>query len=229
MKKQKTDPEIYLILVLVLILLIVRIFAAANEEQKEMCMSIIHEIKYEDKAFEKSCKSHEITRSSESFQKMSSSYEKAIKVGFSTSVGFEGFEVSKSMDIENSWKEANSQEIGQKDYFSEKKDECIKYDVKSRQLMKTTTTVFEIKKTLKGVSTQSSFARKSKTVYVEAIPYTCGPPRRDRLLKLAKQDIESLKGELKSSDDVIIKGTTESYKLIEKKCGEDRKYSIDYS
>ena len=229
MKKQKTDPEIYLILVLVLILLIVRIFAAANEEQKEMCMSIIHEIKYEDKAFEKSCKSHEITRSSESFQKMSSSYEKAIKVGFSTSVGFEGFEVSKSMDIETSWKEANSQEIGQKDYFSEKKDECIKYDVKSRQLMKTTSTVFEIEKTLKGVSTQSSFAKKSKTVYVEAIPYSCGPPKRDRLLKLAKQDIESLKEELKSPDDVEIKGTTESYKLIEKKCGKDRKYSTDNS
>ena len=227
MKKQKVNHEIYLIFLLALILLLVRIFAASDEEERRMCLEIIYTVKYEDKALGEHCDKKERTVSSEHFEKMSSSISQAISVGFETSLGFEGFEVSKSVDISHSWSKANSKELRDSSYIQTKEEKCVKYNEKYRQLLKIFTTEFKIEQTLKGKKYRSSVASYTDTKYKQAVnEKVCLNPDQGRLVLMAKQDIEYMAKSRSFSKNVSLSGTTESYSLKEKKCGKDRKYFI---
>ena len=227
MKKQKVNHEIYLIFLLALILLLVRIFAASDEEERRMCLEIIYTVKYEDKALGEWCEKKERTVSSEHFEKMSSSISQATSVGFETSLGFEGFEVSKSVDISHSWSKANSKELRDSSYDQKKEEKCVSYNEKYRQLLKTFTTEFRIEQTLKGKSSRSSVASYTDTKYKQSVnEKICPVVIQSRLNLLAKQDIEYMAKNRDFSKNVSFSGTTDSYSLSEKKCGKDRKYLI---
>ena len=207
--------------ILVIVFSFIRVFAQTTRHDKELCMTITHEIEYEDVDFRSIKKETTRTVSSERFQKLSTTYSQNVKVGIDTTLGFEGFEISKSLDVDRSWKEVNDEEMRTKDYLQESETEELEFADTSRQLMKNTKTEFKLERRLRGSSTKSSIATSEKREYKEAVPKDkCGVPNRRRLELLAAQDIRIEKENY--APKVNISGPFNN-RLVEEKCGEDRK------
>ena len=199
-------------------------FANAFAEKGQICLTASFQVDYEDLDFRHIHKIKERTESSESFQKLSSSYEQATRVAIGGSFGFEGMEISDNKEVEHSWKTANENEMKKQHYLQTKLDEDIEYGDKNRQLFKKTTVSLEIQRQLKGHPTASSIASTVENQYKGPVNQElCPHQNAQRLLILAQQDIKNEKaGSKNDGKNIKISGPLKN-RLEETKCGEDRK------
>ena len=141
----------------------------------------------------------------------------------SAEIGIDGITLGRTDSVSTTWKKTKDQEFRNKNFYEKEENEKITYSKDSRQLWRTEKVTIEIERRLKGKRIGSTGSTESvDTKYVSAIPKKeCGAADRNRLHELEEQDIKVLQ---ETANKAKISGTISKNKLVEEKCGKDRKY-----
>ena len=205
------------------------LFAQDEKDEKEICLTMSKTIVYKDIHLKGVKKCTEITKSSESFQKLRESYDRSISLSTSINVGIEGFDIGNAPSVSFAWTTTNEKEFSNKNFFQSKQLEEIEYSKTSRQLFKEETVKFEISRKLKGRTVKSSIAESFQSDYKHSIPTApelgCAQPKQHRLYQIATAEIKKMKA--KFAPNATVTGLFDDT-LSETHCGDDREYIIDF-
>ena len=145
-------------------------FAQGEKDENEICLTGSKKIVFIDQHIKSVKKVTQITKSSETFQKLSESFDRSISLSVGMTVGIEGLEIGNEPSVSYAWKTTNDKELSNKNFFDCSDTEEIEYSETSRQLMKEETITFEISRKLKGKTIKSSIAESTNTKYFSPIP-----------------------------------------------------------
>ena len=209
-------------------ILLQNVFAQGEKDENEICLTGYKKIVFKDQHIKSVKCQTEITKSSETFQKLSESFDRSISLSTSMTVGIEGLDIGNAPCMSYAWKTTNDKEFSNKDFFDKKDSEETKYSETSRQLMREETITFEISRKLKGKTVKSSIAEFTKTEYKSAIPTAkelgCELPKQNRLYEMARDEIKIEKATY--APNATVTGVHDDT-LSETKCGKDSEYIID--
>ena len=211
-------------------ILIQNVLAQDEKDESEICLTMSRKIRYIDQHLKSVKKSTKITQSSESFQKLSDSFDRSVSTSTAMNLGIEGFDIGNAPCVEYAWKKTNEKELSNKNFFEQLDEEEIVYSETSRQLIKEETITFAISRKLNGETRKSSIAEYTEKEYKHSIPTApelgCGSPNLPRLYEMARKEIKQEKE--KYAPNATVEGLYEDT-LSETKCGSDREYIIDFS
>ena len=211
-------------------ILLQNVFAQDTKDEEEICLTVSKKITYIDQHLKSVKKSTKITKSSETFQKLSESFDRSISLSTSMSLGIEFFDIGNAPCVNFAWKKTKDKELSTKNFFEQTDTEEVEYSENSRQLFKKETFTFEISRKLKGRTVKSSISEYTECNYHSPVPTApelgCAQPNPDRLKEMATKEIKLEKA--KYAPNATVTGTYDDT-LSETRCGNDRKYIINFS